>query len=59
MEQKRFHPQRLIQPCNTTFYTAQAQRLKALEKENTRLQRLLAVAELDKAILKEAASGNF
>lgn len=23
MEQKRFHPQRLIQPCNTTFYTAQ------------------------------------
>jgi len=33
--------------------------LKALEKENGRLKRLLADAELDKAILKEAASGNF
>ena len=32
---------------------------KELEKENTRLKRLLADAELDKAILKEAASGNF
>ena len=39
--------------------TDQAKRLKALEKENTRLKRLLADAELDKAILKEAASGNF
>ena len=37
----------------------QAKRLKDLEKENTRLKRLLADAELDKAILKEAASGNF
>ena len=37
----------------------QAKRLKVLEKENTRLKRLLAEAELDKAILKEAASGNF
>ena len=37
----------------------QAKRLKALEKENARLKRLLADAELDKAILKEAASGNF
>ena len=37
----------------------QAKRLKALEKENTRLKRLLADAELDKAILKEAASPNF
>ena len=36
----------------------QAKRLKALEKENARLKRLLADAELDKAILKEAASGN-
>jgi len=35
----------------------QAKRLKELEKENTRLKRLLADAELDKAILKEAASG--
>ncbi|RAN35286.1 hypothetical protein HY11_14290 [Hyphomonas pacifica] len=37
----------------------QARRLKDLEKENVRLKRLLADAELDKAILKEAASGNF
>lgn len=37
----------------------QAKRLKDLEKENARLKRLLADAELDKAILKEAASGNF
>ena len=34
-------------------------RLKDLEKKNTRLKRLLADAELDKAILREAASGNF
>ena len=33
----------------------QAKRLKALEQENARLKRLLADAELDKAILKEAA----
>ena len=39
--------------------TDQAKRLKSLEKENARLKRLLADAELDKAILKEAASGNF
>jgi transposase-like protein len=37
----------------------QAKRLKELEKENGRLKRLLAEAELDKAILREAASGNF
>ena len=37
----------------------QAKRLKELEQENTRLKRLLADAELDKAILKEAASPNF
>ena len=37
----------------------QARRLKDLEKENTRLKRLLADAELDKSILKEAARGNF
>ncbi len=39
--------------------TDQAKRLKDLEKENARLKRLLADAELDKAILREAASGNF
>jgi transposase-like protein len=37
----------------------QARRLKALEQENARLKRLLADAELDKAILREAAKGNF
>ena len=37
----------------------QAKRLKTLEQENARLKRLLADAELDKAILKEAAAGNF
>ena len=37
----------------------EAKRLKELEKENARLKRLLADAELDKSILKEAASGNF
>jgi hypothetical protein len=33
--------------------------LKALEKENGRLEKLLAEQALDNAILKEAASGNF
>ncbi len=37
----------------------QARRLKELEKENGRLKRRLADAELDKAILKEAASGKY
>ena len=36
----------------------QAQRLKDLEKENARLNRLLADAELDKAILREAATAS-
>ena len=39
--------------------TDPAKRLKDLERENQRLKKLLAEAELDKAILKEAASGNF
>lgn len=37
----------------------QAKRLKDLERENGRLKKLLAEAELDKAILKEVAQGNF
>ena len=37
----------------------QAKRLKELENENARLKRLLADAELDKAILREAASVKF
>ncbi len=36
----------------------QAKRLKELDRENGQLKRLLAEAELDKAILREAASGN-
>ena len=39
--------------------TEQAKRLKALEKENARLNRLLGDAELDKTILQEAASEKF
>ena len=35
-----------------------AKQLKALEKENARLKKLLAEAELDKAILREAARPN-
>jgi len=37
----------------------QAKRLKELLQENARLKKLLAEAELDKAILREAASPNF
>jgi putative transposase len=37
----------------------EARRLKELESENARLKKLLAEAELDKAILKEVASGNW
>jgi putative transposase len=37
----------------------QAKRLKELEKENTRLKKLVADITLDNAILKEAARGNF
>jgi putative transposase len=38
---------------------SQAKRLKELENENTRLKKLVADLSLDKAILKEAAMGNF
>ena len=37
----------------------QARKLKELEKENTRLKKLVADISLDNAILKEAAEGNF
>ena len=36
----------------------QARRLKDMERENFRLKKLLAEEELDKAILREAASPN-
>ena len=38
---------------------SEAKRLRELETENSRLKRLLAEAELDKAMLKELAEGNF
>lgn len=37
----------------------QAKKLKDLEKENQRLKRLLANAEIDKSILKEVIEGNY
>jgi putative transposase len=36
----------------------QAKRLKEMEKENSRLKKLVADLSLDNAILKEAAGGN-
>ena len=60
---------RKIGVTNQTYYrwrkeyggvrTDQAKRLKELERENARLKKLVAEAKLDKAILREAASGNF
>ena len=37
----------------------QAKRLKEVERENTRLKKLVADQALDNMILKEVASGNF
>ena len=37
----------------------QAKKLKALEKENAQLKKLVADLSLDNAILKEVAEGNF
>ena len=37
----------------------QAKRLKDLEKENSKLKRLVADLSLDKQILKDIAEGNF
>ena len=37
----------------------QAKRMKELEKENTRLKRLLAELSLEKQVLKDVAEGNF
>jgi transposase-like protein len=39
--------------------SSEAKRLKELEAENARLKRLLADAELGKAILKEALEGKY
>lgn len=38
---------------------SQAKRLKELERENSRLKKLVAEQALDNAMLKEVASGNF
>ncbi len=38
---------------------AQAKRLKDLERENGRLKRIVADLNLDNAILRDAAEGNF
>jgi transposase-like protein len=37
----------------------QVKQLKSLQKENVRLKKLVADLSLDKAILKEALSGNY
>jgi len=37
----------------------QAKRLRELERENSRLKRVVADQALDNSILREAASGNF
>jgi len=37
----------------------QAKRLKELEKENSKLKRLVAELSLDKQVLKDIAEGNF
>ncbi len=38
---------------------SQAKKLRALERENARLKRLVADQALDKAILEEALRGNY
>jgi hypothetical protein len=58
MPRKRFGAEQIF-PKLREAEVDQAKRIKDLEKENSRLKRLLADAELDKAILREAASGNF
>jgi putative transposase len=37
----------------------QAKRMKELERENTRLKRLVAELSLEKQVLKDVAAGNF
>ncbi len=38
---------------------SQAKRLRGLEKENTRLKRVVAELSLEKQVLKDVAEGNF
>ncbi len=54
------HDKTIAWACKATGICAdQAKRLKQLEKENARLKRSFADAELGKAILKEATTRNF
>jgi len=62
---KPARPWRSARPRSATGFSQyggmkaeEAKRLKHLEQENKRLKKLLAEAELDKAILKEALEGN-
>ena len=51
-----------IYRCKSKFSgmeLSDAKRLRELERENTRLKRLLAEAELDKAALKELVQGKW
>jgi len=60
---------RKLEICEQTYYrwrkvygglkVDQARKLKSLEKENTRLKKVVAEQALDIAVLKEAASGNW
>lgn len=60
---------RVLEVSEATYYrwktqyggmkAEEAKRLKELEQENARLKKLLAEAELDKAMLKEVAEGNW
>jgi len=44
---------------NGSLSVDQAKRLKEVEKENTRLKKLVAELSLDKSILKEVAEGKY
>ena len=47
-----------VSQCAGGLEVSDAKRLKALEDENAKLKKLLAEAELDKAMLKEIAAKN-
>lgn len=57
VEGQRGNPSSLAEPYGG-IKAEKAKRLKKLEEENKRLKRLLADAELDAAILREALEGN-
>ena len=49
---------KVVQMAKSKAEKKQAKRMKELEKENTRLKRLVAELSLDKQVLKDIASGN-